>query len=185
MRTALPALLLLLAACNEPAPPTPTRPFAQRLPDGRGLENVAQITPTLYRGAQPTKEGFARLKELGIKTVINLRSNHDDQDEAAGSGIELVDLPMHADVVGSTAPSEEDVKRFFEIVLDPARQPVYFHCAHGKDRTGTMAALWRIERDGWTADEAIAEMHHFGYHTIYEDLINFVKTYKPRGYGKK
>lgn len=177
--------------CDNPpaAPPTPpvaqetpAPKQAQRLPDGQGLINFARINPNLYRGAQPTKESFARLKEVGIKTVINLRENHDDKDEAKGSGLKLVDIPMHASLTGSTAPSEADVKKFFETVLDPANQPVYFHCAHGKDRTGTMAAIWRIEMDGWTAEEAMAEMKAFGYHTIFEDLINFVRTYKPRGF---
>ena len=44
-----------------------------------------------------------------------------------------------------------------------------------------MAALYRIEIDGWTPDEAIEEMRAFGYHIIYRELITFVKGYKPRG----
>jgi hypothetical protein len=46
-----------------------------------------------------------------------------------------------------------------------------------------MAALWRIERNGWTPAEAIEEMQAFGYHDYYEDLIAFVRAYRPRGYG--
>ena len=60
---------------------------------------------------------------------------------------------------------------------------IYFHCAHGKDRTGTMAALYRIEVDGWTADQATQEMQAFGYRDIYKDLIAFVRAYTPRGYN--
>ena len=47
-----------------------------------------------------------------------------------------------------------------------------------------MAAIYRLEIDGWTPDEAMQEMEAFGYHNIYRDLIHFVKTYKPRGYAK-
>jgi hypothetical protein len=68
---------------------------------------------------------------------------------------------------------------------DPAAQPVFFHCRHGKDRTGTMAALYRIEVDGWTNEEAIEEMLAFGYHTIYQDLIDYVRAYEPRGLGAR
>ncbi|HVR82856.1 MAG TPA: tyrosine-protein phosphatase, partial [Planctomycetota bacterium] len=64
----------------------------------------------------------------------------------------------------------------------PEKQPVYIHCAFGKDRTGTMAAIYRLEIDHWTAEEAMQEMEAFGYHNIYRELINFVKSYRPRGY---
>jgi len=179
------AFLGMVAGCHQGTPPAvlsaPSKKHADRL---EGVENLARITPGLYRGAQPSAEGFKRLKEMGVKTVINLRSNHTDDDEAKGTGIELVHIPMHADIFGSTAPTEEEIQKFFGVVLDPAKQPVYFHCAHGKDRTGTMAALWRIEMDGWTPDEAIEEMRAFGYHTIYKDLIAFVRAYKPRGFRK-
>jgi hypothetical protein len=47
-----------------------------------------------------------------------------------------------------------------------------------------MAAVYRLEMDGWTPDEALQEMEAFGYHNIYRDLIQFVKSYKPRGYAK-
>ena len=48
-----------------------------------------------------------------------------------------------------------------------------------------MAALYRIEVDGWTPAEAIEEMQHFGYHDNYKDLVAFVRAYVPRGYAKK
>ncbi len=68
--------------------------------------------------------------------------------------------------------------------LDPKNQPGFFHCARGKDRTGTFAALWRIEVDGWTPDEAIEEMQAFGYHNYFDNLIAFVRDYKPRGFKR-
>ena len=40
-----------------------------------GLPNCFQLTTNFYRGAQPTKQGMAVLKTMGIKTVINLRSS--------------------------------------------------------------------------------------------------------------
>ena len=38
----------------------------------------------------------------------------------------------------------------------------------GLNRTGTMCALYRLEVDGWTADEVLQEMQSFGYHDIYQ-----------------
>jgi hypothetical protein len=43
-----------------------------------GVENFAKISPALWRGAQPTAEGFRSLEAAGVKTVINLRGRHDD-----------------------------------------------------------------------------------------------------------
>ena len=187
-------LLLLLAfaltvpGCGPDAAPatgtTTGKPFAQRLPGVAGVENFARVNPNFYRGAQPTVEGFKQLKSMGVKTIIDFRSYHSTQKEAEAAGLTAVEIPIKADL-GSTPPDDEAIKSYFAVVLDPAKQPVYVHCAFGKDRTGTMCALYRMEVDGWTPDEVIQEMQSFGYHDIYRDLIHFVKAYKPRGFVKK
>jgi len=52
-----------------------------------GLPNLHRVSPVLYRGAQPTAEGMKRLVDMGIKSVISLRSLHSDRDE-------IGDLPL-------------------------------------------------------------------------------------------
>jgi protein tyrosine/serine phosphatase len=185
----LPALALLVPACGPEAgggsPVTATttqRAIAQRLPGVPGLENFARVNPALYRGAQPTEEGFRQLKAMGIKTVIDFRSHHSTKAQVEAAGMTPVEIPLKADLT-SVPPDDEALKKFFEVVLDPARQPVYVHCAFGKDRTGTMAAVYRLEVDHWTPEEAMQEMEAFGYHNMYRALIDFVKAYKPRGYA--
>src|SRR2546426_1022194 len=39
----------------------------------QGIENFYQVDSHVYRGAQPTNEGFERLAKIGVKTVIDLR----------------------------------------------------------------------------------------------------------------
>jgi tyrosine-protein phosphatase SIW14 len=182
----LAPLILLLGACcaSEKPPGTSTstgKPFATRLP---GVENLARITPTLYRGAQPDAAGFATLKGMGVKTVISFRSYHSEKKDVEAAGMTAVQIPVQADVFGSTPPTDEQLKLFFDTALDVRNHPVYFHCAHGKDRTGTLGAIWRVEIDGWTNAEAVEEMQAFGYHDYYKDLIEYVKTYKPKGFKK-
>jgi len=191
MITRLLVLLALSAtvpACGSDAAPTTGtttgKPFAQRLPGVAGVDNFARVNPNLYRGAQPTIEGFKQLKAMGVKTIIDFRSYHSTKKQAEAAGLTAVEIPIKADL-GSTPPDDEAIKSYFSVVLDPAKQPVYVHCAFGKDRTGTMCALYRLEVDGWTADEVLQEMQSFGYHDIYRDLVNFVKAYKPRGFVKK
>ncbi len=144
---------------------------------------MARIHAGLHRGAQPDREGLRRLRQMGIRTVVNLRSRHSQREGVEALGLTCVEIPMKAGLLDADPPTEEQVRRLFEVVLDPARQPVFFHCAQGKDRTGTMAAPYRIEVDGWIPEEAIAEMPGFGYHDQYGDLVRFFRTYRRRGFG--
>src|SRR5579864_5356110 len=156
--------------------------FALALPGcGSSDDGKASGTSTQRPFAQRPEEGFKQLKAMGVKTVIDFRSYHSTKKLVEAAGMRAIEIPIKADL-GSTPPDEVALKKFFEVVLDPANQPVYIHCAFGKDRTGTMAAVYRLEVDHWTPEEALQEMEAFGYHNIYRDLINFVRAYKPRGY---
>ena len=72
---------------------------------------------------------------------------------------------------------DEDVAQFLKIVRNPANQPVLLHCKHGSDRTGMMVAIYRIVEQGWSKEDAIAEMTQggFGYHPIWSNLIRYIQ----------
>ena len=162
------------------------KPFAERYGELKGCENCGWCCQTLCRGAQPSKEGLKQLQKKGFKTIICLRSwLGEDREDVERLGMIAVSIPMQADLRGSKPPTEVQIEQFFAIVLDPRHQPVYFHCAHGKDRTGTLAALYRMEVDGWTPAEAIEEMQAFGFNDIWKDLMEFVRNYQVKGYAKK
>jgi protein tyrosine phosphatase (PTP) superfamily phosphohydrolase (DUF442 family) len=151
--------------------------FARRLPEARGVSYAAEVEPGLYRGGQPDEEGIAWLKSIGVKTVINLRHYHGDTEqrrvEAAGLRYERIALES------SAAPRTEQVSRFLQLVRDPTLRPVYVHCKHGVDRTGTMMAVYRMEQQGWTNVEAFTEMRFFDAHDLWRDLQSFVNKYQP------
>ncbi len=147
-----------------------------------GLENFGEVIPgKVFRGAQPTPEGYEQLRKLGVKTIVNLRLRHDEAAAVTSVGLEAVSVPLQADVRGSTPPTRDEIARFLAVVLDPAKQPVYFHCAHGKDRTGTMCAILRMEVQGWTNADVFREMQFFGFNRVWADLEEFVKGYEPVG----
>ncbi len=137
-----------------------------------GLPNLHKVSDDLYRGAQPTAEGMEQLEKLGVKTVVNLRTIHSDRDEIKGTVLTYEHISM-------TPLSIEDkyVVRFLRIVTDSNRMPVFVHCQHGADRTGTMCAIYRIVVQGWTKDEAVEEMTKggFSFHSIWQNLPDYIR----------
>ena len=146
-----------------------------------GVPNLHKVADGLYRSAQPTAEGMTNLVALGIKTVVNLRDNHSDDDEIGG-------LPLKARRIEIFTANMKDkyVDEFLSIVGDTNAVPVLVHCQHGADRTGTMCAMYRILRQGWTPDDAIDEMKNggFGYHSIWGNLPRFIRKSAERRLSK-
>jgi uncharacterized protein (TIGR01244 family) len=136
------------------------------------LPNLHKINDNLYRGAQPEKDGYAALSKMGIKTIICLRDSEPDLKTIRNAGLECVHIP-----VKTWNPTDDQVVKFLKTVTDKSKQPIYVHCKHGSDRTGTMCAIYRIAIDGWSKKEAIREMTKgdFGFHSIWTNLIKFIE----------
>jgi protein tyrosine phosphatase (PTP) superfamily phosphohydrolase (DUF442 family) len=137
-----------------------------------GVTNCYQVTGNLYRGAQPTAEGFKQLEAMGIKTVVSLRSFHSDTGRIAGTGLKDIRFevkPWHGE--------EEDVIGFLKVMADTNNLPVFVHCQRGADRTGMMCAMYRIVFCGWGKEQAIDEMRHggFDFSPAWENLVRFVE----------
>jgi protein tyrosine phosphatase (PTP) superfamily phosphohydrolase (DUF442 family) len=131
-------------------------------PSGRlAVDDFDKLNENYYRGGQPKPEDYVRLAALGIKTVVDLRQGGPDNEQTLleNAGVKFYSIPMTT----SLPPPETTIQEFLQIVNDPANQPVFVHCEDGHIRTGVMTALYRITHDGWTADQAYAEMkqHHF------------------------
>lgn len=136
-----------------------------------GCGNLYKVSETLYRGEQPSGEGFKELEKLGVKTVVNLRSLHSDRGKLEGTNLAYEHIRMEA-----WDPEQEEIEAFLEIAADPSRQPVFVHCLHGADRTGTMVAIYRMVVEGWDTDKALDEMQNgpFGFHEMFQGLPEFI-----------
>ncbi len=117
-----------------------------------GVRNFAVVSPVLSRGAQPTREGFEQLRTRGIRTILDLRWLHGNDEALAGLGLNSYRLRAK-----QWHPETEDVVRAMKVILTPEYQPVFVHCQAGKDRTGLVVAVYRILVDGWSVEDAIAE----------------------------
>ena len=138
-----------------------------------GVPNLHRITDGLYRSAQPSAAGMKHLKAMGIETIVNLRSFHSDRDEIGDLGLAYEHIYMKA-----WHPEEKEGVRFLQIVTNPRRVPVLFHCQHGADRTGAMSALYRVAVQGWSKEAAIKEMTQgeYGFHGIWQNIIYWINA---------
>lgn len=127
-----------------------------------GVTNFAKVSPALWRGWQPTAEGFRELENAGVRTVINFRYDHDDSELLTGTKLRYIWIPTRP-----WNPKEDDLVPFFRVIQDPENWPVFVHCWKGDDRVGFYVAAYRIVVDGWSPDDAIREMLQFHYNPIW------------------
>jgi protein tyrosine/serine phosphatase len=180
---ALLALAALLCANCAVAQGTSTAAAApehvQRLALG-GVPNFGRVTPTLYRGGQPTAEGLQELKKLGIEIVVNFRNEPEkiaaERRDAEALGLRYVSIPWSS----WRLPDDAQVVQFLELLRTSPDKKVFVHCHHGADRTGVMVAAFRMALERWTAPQALTEMGEFHFHRFwYPHLKSYVEDF-PR-----
>ena len=178
-----PLLFAFAAKAEDPAPAAPETSTTQKLltprDDVPGVKNFAKVSDGLYRGEQPTAEGFAELKKMGIKTAVNLRSFHSDHSLLAGTGLQYVHFYCQA-----WHPEDEDVAKFLKVLKDPNNRPVFVHCQHGADRTGMMVAAYRMVEQSWSSEDAARETHNFGFHMIFTEIQEYLKRFNAAAMAK-
>jgi tyrosine-protein phosphatase SIW14 len=150
---------------------------AQNEPSYKELPNLHKVSDALYRGAQPLTGYAGKLGELGVKTIVNLRGedeiSRDEQKEAETAGLRYFNISMP----GLSAPSDEQVNRVLAIIDNPENQPVFIHCKRGSDRTGTIAAVYRISHEGWNAERAITEAKRYGMSWAEFGMRGYISDY--------
>lgn len=126
----------------------------------KGIGNFGEVTPTLFRGAQPTQEGFEALAKMGVDIVVDARGNRSNSEgkRVRALGMEYVAIPWHCPF-----PHDDVFARFLKLLQDNPKKKVFVHCRLGDDRTGMMIASYRMAVEGWSADDAMLEMRHFGF----------------------
>jgi protein tyrosine/serine phosphatase len=143
-----------------------------------GVGNLAEVTPHLYRGSQPTEAGFKALAQMGVEIVVNLRGSKRDDEarEVERLGMKYISIPWHCPL-----PRDEVFARFLKIIKENPGKAVFVHCRLGDDRGGMMIASYRMASEGWTAQEAMKEMQAFGFtrshHFICPGLASYEKHF--------
>ncbi|MBV4464742.1 protein tyrosine/serine phosphatase [Pseudomonas sp. F-14 TE3623] len=133
--------------------------------------NLYQMSPTLYRSALPDRGAVPLLKRLKVATVINFLPESDSR-WLSTPGIAQVQLPYRTNHVDDA----DVLKALRTIQTAEAKGPVLMHCKHGSDRTGLMAAMYRVVVQGWSKEEALNEMTQggFGDSTHFKEGVRYM-----------
>jgi protein tyrosine phosphatase (PTP) superfamily phosphohydrolase (DUF442 family) len=159
---------------------TTGKSFARRAPESVGITRFAEICPGLSRGGEPNETTLKYLHDNGYKTIVSFLPDPAESASVVQSGMKYVHIPMHSGPFSADPPTDEQVQQFRAVAGDTTQYPVFIHCHAGKDRTGAMSAIYRMQVCGWTRDEAIEEMKAFGFAGRYKKLFNYVYAYSPR-----
>ncbi len=170
------------------------------------LEHTKRLRPVVegrvYRSGCLTADGFRdAITKHKIKTVITLWDEEPDpslpvdrftwrtikeSELCKELGVDFhfvyVILKDDADLKDGRMPA---IEKFLKIMDDEASYPVLFHCKAGLHRTGVMAAIYRMEYEGYSRAEAMRELRANGFGNFAANRSNpyirqYVLTYQPR-----
>ncbi len=80
-------------------------------------------------------------------------------------------------------PEQKNVDSFLKIMDNPANYPVLIHCYHGIGRSQLFSALYRIEYEGWSNEEARNKAAFPVMFSSFDDGTpkgEYLKAYKSR-----
>ncbi len=178
---ALP-LLLMIVICGSAAPQPEagnssghsTRTYGERR-RVNGIGDFGEVTPRLFRGAQPNHAGFKALSKMGVGIVVDTRGDRTKTEgkEVRRLGMKYVAIPWHCPF-----PHDEAFAKFLRLMRGNPDKKVFVHCRLGDDRTGMMIAAYRMADEDWTADEAMREMREFGFSEAHHVICPTLASYE-------
>src|SRR5690242_15985737 len=97
------------------------------------IKNFQRVDEHVFRGAQPSDEGFQYLASIGVGTVIDLREADErskaEERAVTAAGMKYVNVPM----TGLTPPTDTEITRILGILEGGATGAVFVHCKRGAD----------------------------------------------------
>jgi hypothetical protein len=150
-------------------------------------KRVRRVAPNLLRGpAAQTEAAFKKLvTRHKIRTMITLLDPTNPKEigliklerkMARKMGVDL----QHVAMPFGIAPPKKSIARFLRLTTDKAKGQIYLHCRLGRDRTGTMVAVFREAVQKWSPSKALAEMKAFGYSPAREPYLSYLGKFVKR-----
>ena len=155
----------------------------------------------LYRSGCMTAAGLEEaIKKHRIRTVINLMEEAPDPELKPHffAPASIKESKLVADLGARYVPMTvtylprnkarterpDTIERYLEILDNPLAYPVLVHCKAGLHRTGVLVALYRMEYEGWSKEDALQELRdngfgHFASTSANEYVDQYVLRYQP------
>lgn len=162
--------ILFIISCCSPDKANYAGSPAKKVQIG-SLDNMYMLSDSVYRSEQPTANDFSEIYSYGIRSVLNLRESNTDDELIKGTALNLYKVQMNAANL-----DEGKIIQAMKIIKN-APKPILIHCMHGSDRTGAVAAFYRIIVENWSKEDAIKEMKYgnFGFHSVFVNIPNFIE----------
>lgn len=146
--------ILILSSCKSTTGTSTSKGEKTKLPNKRRFDSykvigivpgikkfVVKYNDELYRGGKPySEEGFKKLKEMGIKTIISVTPDDMEREFAKKYNMELIEIPFEK----NTVLSKELKKRFINLFFQ-YKAPFYLHGDESISRAGILGALYRMK----------------------------------------
>lgn len=142
------------------------------------MKEPIKVSAKVSAGGQPSEEDIAALKASGVRKIINLRREGEQNqplDPAAegevvkGAGLEYLHIPV--DPKNLDPSSAAAVAK----AIDESDGPVYVHCAAG-GRAVTHALLADAKAQGSSADKVFKKAEEIGAPVTDEGFKAYVRT---------
>ena len=141
-----------------------------------GIPRFLKLTDQVWTGGQPWLEHLPKLKDAGVKVIINLRPHAEYQGGREEAKVKELGLSYFNIPVDFSAPDELDADDFLKLTDEQLKNgPVFIHCAVAT-RVGAFWMIRRVLRDGWEYDKALEEANRIGLNNNAR-LTEFAKGY--------
>lgn len=144
-------------------------------------------------GVIPPDELASYINKYHIKSVVDLRF------PGTGDDVNNPEIPVEltaekeaiAKIKGvnyfnngsDQVPVQKNLDSYFKIMDNPANYPVLIHCYHGVGRAEMYSALYRIEYENWTNEQARQGVRTLVKWSSFDDGTpkgEYLKAYKSR-----
>lgn len=145
-------------------------------------------------GVIPPDQIADYVKEYKIKSIIDLRfpgtddliNNPENPAElrAEIAAVQKIKGLNYFNDGSDQVPNQANLDAFFKIMDNKANYPVLIHCYHGVGRAELYSAIYRIEYENWTNQDARMAVRTLVKWSSFDDgkpKGEFLKAYKSRG----
>jgi protein tyrosine phosphatase (PTP) superfamily phosphohydrolase (DUF442 family) len=144
-------------------------------------------------GVIPPNKIASYIKDYSINSVIDFRFPHTkdkvnnpevpEELTAEKEAVEKLEGVTYFNLGTDQVPTQDTVDEFLKIMDDPNNYPVLLHCYHGVGRAQMFSAIYRIEYEGWSNQDAREQTRLLLKGSSFDEgkpKGNYLINYKPR-----